>query len=246
MSSVTLPEQSIAEPVPVGPPHEPRTSRRGEPTWEVARCYPLQGQWTESEFLALDAAAGRFVELSNGMLEFPPMPSLRHQLIFEVFYDALRAFLRRTGTPGRVVAPPFPVRLWPGKWREPDVVYLRPERITSLDQQPTGADLVIEIVSPGDGARQRDLTIKPAEYAAAGIPEYWIVDPETRTITVLTLDGVPAGGPYRVHGEFRTGQTAASVLLPGFTAKVDEVLAAGENDAADHDQGSDHDQKETL
>lgn len=49
--------------------------------------------------------------------------------------------------------------------------------------------LVMEVVSGGPQDRKRDLVIKRAEYAAAGIPEYWIVDPESRRITVLTLVG---------------------------------------------------------
>jgi Uma2 family endonuclease len=58
------------------------------------------------------------------------------------------------------------------------------------------------------------------EYAAAGIPEYWIVDPEQSTIRVLALDG----DKYRLHGEFGRGQKATSVLLAGFEIQVDEVL----------------------
>ncbi|HEX6983783.1 MAG TPA: Uma2 family endonuclease, partial [Planctomycetaceae bacterium] len=157
-------------------------------------------------------------------------PSLRHQFIFEFLFDSVRAHLRRSGTPGRAVSPPFPVRLWTGQFREPDIVYLRPERITNVDRQPTADDLVMEIVSAD--ARELDFAKKRQEYARAGIPEYWIVDPETRTVTVLTLDGVEPGGPYRVHGEFKPGETATSLLLPGLAVSVDDVFAAGEGGTA--------------
>ena len=46
-------------------------------------------------------------------------------------------------------------------------------------------DLVIEVVSPKN--RRHDLETKRDEYARAGIPEYWIVDPEEETITVFVL-----------------------------------------------------------
>jgi Uma2 family endonuclease len=221
-------------PMTVTLPEELRiVSRRGEPTWEIARAFPCQGDWTEEGYLSVVDLMDGFVELSDGCLEFPPMPSFRHQFIFEYLFDSLRAYLRRTNTPGRAVSPPFPVRLWKGQFRQPDVVFVKSERIASVDRQPDGADFVIEIVSPDEESRERDLDVKHAEYAAAGIPEYWIVDPETRTIHVLTLDGVETGGPYRVHGEFKAGATATSLLLNGFAVAVDECFAAGEGATSD-------------
>ena len=241
---------SVASPAPLAlagacapaassaPPPAP-PSARGEPVWEVAWLYPLQGEWTEADYLALDAAGGRLVELSDGAVEFPTMPDVIHQFLSEHLFDALRDSLRTQRLPGRVVTAPFPVRLWDGKFREPDLTYLRPGRIRDRRRPPDGADLVIEIVSPGADARKRDMVTKPTEYAAAGIPEYWIVDPETRTVTVLTLDGVEPGGAYRVHGEFVAGQTAPSLLLPGFAVDVDELFAAGDGDAGDeHAEGN--------
>jgi len=81
-------------------------------------------------------------------------------------------------------------------------------------------DLVMEVVSPD--YRRHDLETKRREYAQAGIPEYWIVDPEEEQITVLTLEGER----YAVHGVFERGMVAKSVLLAGFEVAVDEVWAA--------------------
>jgi Uma2 family endonuclease len=86
-----------------------------------------------------------------------------------------------------------------------------------------GADLVMEIVSGSDDDRRRDLVTKRSEYALAGIPEYWIVDPREGRITVLHLDG----DSYALHGEFTEGSRATSVLLPGFSVDAAEALAAG-------------------
>lgn len=80
--------------------------------------------------------------------------------------------------------------------------------------------MVVEIVSPGEVARERDLVEKPRDYAAAGIAEYWIVDPDERTIQVLALDG----DAYRLHGLFKDGETATSVLLAGFAVAVSDVF----------------------
>jgi Uma2 family endonuclease len=76
------------------------------------------------------------------------------------------------------------------------------------------------VVSPDDPAR--DMVTKRADYAEAGIPEYWIVNPLDATITVLTL----AGDAYAEHGRFSRGATATSTLLEGFTMSVDAVFAA--------------------
>jgi Uma2 family endonuclease len=113
---------------------------------------------------------------------------------------------------------------WAGKFREPDIVFLRPERTCNRQRWPEGADLVMEVVSDGSEDRERDLDIKRREYAAAGIAEYWIVDPKEQQITVLTLDSQT----YREHGMFGPGTQATSVLLPGFAVTVEAVFAAGE------------------
>jgi Uma2 family endonuclease len=194
--------------------------QRGEPTWQVALLYPAQGEWTESEYLALDT--NRLIELSDGCLEFLPMPTPLHQLIVDYLHELLKAYVSAHAA-GLVLFAPLPVRLWPGKFREPDIVYLRRGRITTLRSQPQGADLAMEVVSEGDENRERDLEIKRQEYAQAAIPEYWIVDPQEQRITVLTLDGQS----YRVHGEFVPGMQATSVLLPGFAVDVEAVFAVG-------------------
>lgn len=198
-----------------------RASRRGEPAWEVAYLFPPQGEWTEEEYLALDT--NRLIELSDGCLEVLPMPTPLHQLIVDFLYTLLKAFVA-TRAAGRVFFAPLPVRLWAGKYREPDVIYVRPERLRSLREQPDGAELVMEVVSEGEENRERDLETKRREYARAGIAEYWIVDPQQLRITVLTLDG----RTYRVHGQFGPGTQATSVLLPGFAVAVDDVFALAE------------------
>jgi len=197
-----------------------KLSKRGEPVWELALSHPRQGEWTEEEYLRLTDT--EFVELVDGCLEFLPMADPFHQLIVKYLSDMLSAFVMGRHL-GIVLFAPCPIRLWPQHLREPDVFYLKPERLPDRRRPPTGADLVMEVVSPGPGNRQCDLIEKRQAYAQAGVTEYWIVDPETETVTVLALDGAE----YRVHGEFKSGDTATSVLLPGFIVEVSAVFAAG-------------------
>jgi len=183
--------------------------------------YPLQGEWTETQYLALNGT-NRMVELSSGCLEILPMPNPFHQRVVDYLFSLLKAFVVARGL-GEVFFAPLPVRLWAGKFREPDIMFFRPGRIVSPRKQPDGADLAMEIVSEGEENRERDLEIKRREYASAKIPEYWIVDPELGQITVLWLEGEG----YRVHGVFAVGAKATSVLLPGFEVEVSAVFTAG-------------------
>jgi Uma2 family endonuclease len=107
----------------------------------------------------------------------------------------------------------------PGKHREPDILLLRDATDPrNQDAFWLGADLVVEIVSPD--RPERDIVEKPRDYAEAGIPEYWIVNPLNATITVLALDG----GSYRTHGVFQQGERATSHLLQDFGVLVDQVF----------------------
>jgi len=193
--------------------------------------YSRQGEWTAEEYLALDAAGGRLIELVDGRLEFPQMPKRLHQRIVKFLVRVIEELILR-GPGGEVLDAPFPVYIEPNRYREPDVVYQRPGRPDAHADYADGADLVIEVLSDDPNDRKRNLITKRHEYAQARIPEYWIVDPQTRMIQVLTLDGVEQGGPYRVHGEFKAGETATSLLLEGFRVSVDDVFNAGEGDSS--------------
>lgn len=199
-------------------PTSPREFQVGDPAWDVALLYPAQGSWSEDDYLGLGTS--RLVEFSDGCLEVLPMPSVYHQLIVSFLHRLLEDFVRQHAH-GMVLFAPLPVRLRAGKYREPDIVYLRPNRIRDVHGQPDGADLVVEVVSEGPENRRRDLEVKVREYAKAKIAEYWIVDPEQKEIRVLALDR----DAYQVRGVYGVDDVAASVLLAGFSVAVADVLA---------------------
>src|SRR5882672_10319061 len=76
---------------------KPRRHSNGktrEPVWELARLYPLQGEWTEEDYLALEREIGnQMIELCDGFLEILPMPDLYHQLIVKMLLYALDAYV---------------------------------------------------------------------------------------------------------------------------------------------------------
>jgi Uma2 family endonuclease len=197
-----------------------RTSRRNDPTWEIAHLFPSQGDWSEEEYLALET--NHLVEFSDGILEVLPMPTTSHQLLVLFLYRRLMAFVTQSDL-GVVLVSALRVRLRSGKFREPDVLFVSHQHADRMGEDYwTGADLVMEVVSGESEDRRRDLITKRREYALAGIPEYWIVDPRDEQITVLRL----SGRKYLMHGRFGKGQTATSHLLPDFGVDVNEVFAA--------------------
>ncbi len=197
-------------------------SQRGDWTWELVTEFPQQGEWTAEDYLARSFEG--LVEFVDGTLEFLPTVTPIHQDIQMFLYHRLLAVI--AGKMNWKVYP-APLRLVIGltRHREPDLMLVRPEHVPDRGRPVIGADLVLEVVSGDRQDRLRDLVEKRRDYASIHIPEYWIVDPETETITVLTL---PAGQTeYTEHGVFRIGEIATAVLLPGFDVDVTACFAAG-------------------
>lgn len=193
-------------------------------SWEegddlVVSLEPLQGHWTEEQYLLLTDQTNRLLEFSDGYIEALPMPTQEHQDVSQYLFLALLLFLQRIG--GKVYYAPLRVRVSPKKFREPDLLLVRdandPRR---QNRYWLGADMVVEVVSADNP--ERDTKVKRREYAKANIPEYWIVNPRDETITVLVLQSEI----YIEYGVFHRGKQASSKLLDGFSVSVDEVLDA--------------------
>jgi Uma2 family endonuclease len=190
-----------------------------EPVWEIAELFPEQGSWTEEQYMLLPG--NRLIEFSDGIVEILPMSSERHQDIAGLLYTLLLNFVT-TRHLGKVLFAPFKIRLWPGKVREPDVMFMFAQNAHRRSAQYwEGADLVMEIISPDDP--KRDIVEKKEEYAKAGIPEYWLVNPINETITVFVLG--QGSSLYQEAGVYSKGDVAVSRLLEGFTVDVTAVFA---------------------
>ena len=200
------------------------TALAGEPVLQaqvndlVEEVLP-QGCWGDDDYLWLTDHTRRLVEFTDGYLEILPMPSRGHQRILAFLYSAFHTFVAPSG--GEVLFAPLRLRIRPGKFREPGLLLVRDARdARSGERFWTGADVVVEAVSPDNP--ERDLVFKRDDYAEAGVPEYWIVDPATETVTVLKLEG--AG--YIEHGVFGRPARADSTALPGFGVDVGAVFDA--------------------
>lgn len=189
-----------------------------ELTTEIAELFPRQGEWTEPHYFSLPDT-NHVMELSNGRLIMPPHPTNRHQVTVLEIAVRLRAFVHESEL-GEVRVAPLPVRLWPGKVREPDVFFVAKEHEDRIGEGQCGVpDLIVEVLSPG--TRDADRGDKFLEYAQAGVQEYWIVDPDERLVEVYAL----RGQAFEPHEKFESTDVLTSPLLSGFETPVDELFA---------------------
>jgi Uma2 family endonuclease len=192
-------------------------SEFAEPAWEIARLFPAQGLWSETDYLDLNT--NRLVEYSQGRVEVLAMPTDEHQTIVAYLFTLLSSVAQALGS--KALFAPLRLRLKSGKFREPDLVMLfKADDERRHNDYWDGADLVMEVVSPDDP--DRDWVVKRQEYAQAGIAEYWIIDPRDETVTVFKLEH----GAYVEHGRFERGATATSALLADLKVDVAAVFEA--------------------
>ncbi len=114
------------------------------------------------------------------------------------------------------------LRVRPGKFRGPDLlVLLSAADLRGQNRFWEGADLALEVDS--EDKPERDLVDKRGDYAEARVPEYWVVNPQTKSISVLRL----AGDAYEEAGVYRPGQSATSALRVREGMSLDRGRRAG-------------------
>jgi Uma2 family endonuclease len=157
-------------------------------------------------------------ELIDGGLVVTPSPIPVHQIISVNIEYALLRHVRERGL-GIVLHAPIDIRLTPENVLVPDIIFIAQDRLHIVGPKTVDAapDLVVEILSPG--TRRRDLDTKRALYARFGVQEYWIVDPEARTLTVLAL----ARDRYEPVSAGDDG-TIQSRVLPGLALALGDVF----------------------
>ena len=125
---------------------------------------------------------GHRYELIDGALFVTPAPDLRHQLVVA----RLVVLLYGARQSDQDVFPaPLDVRLSRSTVLQPDVLVARREDLTSARLE-TAPLLVVEVLS--SSTRGIDLGTKRLALEAAGVPAYWVVDPDVPSLTVLELD----------------------------------------------------------
>jgi Uma2 family endonuclease len=180
---------------------------------------PTQGQWSASDSRLFPDDGHRY-EILDGVLYMAPPPTPEHQDVVGLIHYHLTTHVRLTGL-GRVYIAPIGVELAANKVVEPDIVVIlhdnlgivQPKRIQGVP------NLVVEVASPSTAGYDR--REKQDTYAAAGVAEYWVVDPAAHTIEVLTL----AGNSYTSLGIFEGDTLLPSKVVPGLPVAVKQFFS---------------------
>jgi Uma2 family endonuclease len=184
--------------------------------------WPAQGEWTYEDYLRLPDDGNRY-EVIRGVLYVTPSPGLEHQFAAGQVTRHFVAFVSDNQL-GMVFPAPFDVRLPHGIGTpvQPDlVVFLAGNEPRVGPTREHVPDLVLEILSPS--TRRRDLTTKMDAYRDAGVPEYWLVDPSSRTVVVHVLKK----GEYAELIRGGAGDEVWSSVMPGFRVRVDDLFVQG-------------------
>jgi len=199
------------------PPVIPRRLPR-LPTRE--RAWPAQGEWTCEDYKKLPDD-GRRYEIIEGALYVTAAPNYDHQYTVGEIFAALRTCVREHQL-GIVISAPFEVYL-PGiaQVAQPDVLFIASERVPRSGAAGfTGApDLVVEVLSRSTA--RTDKVVKFSAYERAGVREYWLVDPRTRSVEVYTLS---EESTYEMIGQYTPGETVTSSVLSDLTLLVDDLF----------------------
>ena len=159
-------------------------------------------------------------ELIGGELYMAPAPLTRHQVILFNLLLLIGPFVRQRNI-GRLLPAPVDVIFSDEDVLQPDLIFIAADRQGIVTERACeGApDLVIEILSPSTG--QRDRGLKRKVYANYGVKEYWLVDPESHSVQVLRLGDVDLAD----CGTFLSGSSFNTPVLPGLELPVSDVFA---------------------
>lgn len=178
-----------------------------------------------ARFAYATGAEGRIYELERGVIVVVDVPGVPHERIARFIFDELAIYSR--ANPGQINlvsgGTGGVLRTWKLQTeRHPDLmVYLNPPP-TEAEQawDEWTPDIVVEVVSPS--SRQRDYTTKADDYLAAGVRQYWLIDPQARSATLH----LRRGDMWRKERLTARG-TIRTALLPGFVLPLRQVFAAG-------------------
>lgn len=174
-------------------------------------------------FQRAETVEGYLYELSNGVIEVTDVPGRSHALVVREIEKQLFAFdLANPNVILHLAGGGFAKTELPQleSERHPDLsIYLTPMPDDEYPWDKWVPAIAIEVVSPGTRAQKRDYVAKRREYLAAGILEYWIIDPQLWKMLALTRHG----DSWREHKLAEKGKWTTP-LLPGFTLNLAPVF----------------------
>jgi Uma2 family endonuclease len=189
---------------------------------DPAVAYEEEPQWTYKDYKKWELKPGERFELIDGVAYAMSAPGTEHQQISMILSAQL--FNHFEGKTCRPFAAPFDVRLFYEEDESDDTV-VQPDLVVVCDPEKLGKEgchgapnLVIEILSPSNTAIE--MHRKMGLYQSAGVPEYWVIDPEEKVIEVYCLEN----GLYKPH-ILRLNDTLQSTLFPTLAIPLETIFA---------------------
>ena len=173
---------------------------------------------TLAEYRDLPETDGGVWELINGELYQMPSATAEHQFLMDFLVTMINNLMRAgQPTPGLAFSN-LGLGLSDLYAPTPDIIYLRYENLRLINGNMVEGipDLVVEILSSD---RNRDLVMKRALYAGAGIPEYWTLNPFNDVLTVLEL----SGNEYAERTLDRD-DTLTTATIPGLSLPLEQLF----------------------
>ncbi|GAB6283068.1 MAG: Uma2 family endonuclease [Ignavibacterium sp.] len=122
-------------------------------------------------------------QLINGELVMSPSPVYFHQKIIMNLINSFSKYIEQNKV-GEIILSPMDVYLTEENVYQPDIIFISNENKGIIKDRVRGVpDFVIEVLSPTTG--YYDLVKKKKIYEQTGVKEYWIIDPEMKTVEVL-------------------------------------------------------------
>ena len=185
----------------------------------MALRYAGAEEWTYADYARLPAD-GRRYEIHEGVLCMPPSPATLHQLVVVRLGFAMHRIVSDLSL-GIVFVAPYDVVLSDVSIVQPDVVFVSAANKGIVTEENIGGapDLVVEVLSPG--TKRIDRGYKRSLYERSGGPEYWIVDPAAREVTLYSQ--APGDRRYPRPRTCRDGDTIHSIVAPELAISLTEV-----------------------
>ena len=187
---------------------------------EEHREYSKQGGYTYEDYVKIPEEPGYRFEVLEGILVREPSPSMHHQRVSSALYRQLADFFDNFDPKGELFFAPLDVTLTTSNVLQPDIFFVSAarRRIMREERIDGPCDLVVEIMSPSN--RRKDRLQKMEIYRKAGIPHYWLVDPEENTLEAFMLKE----GSYTLEFVGGPGDTFTHPEFPGLDLDLDKVF----------------------
>ena len=184
--------------------------------------YTSNGNWTYADYKAWELKPGERYEIIHGFAYAMSAPNASHQTMLGELYRQLANFL--TGKQCKVYPAPYDVRLFYEE-DESDTTVVQPDISVVCDPKKRGKEgchgapeLVAEILSPSNTAIE--MQRKFEAYRDAGVNEYWVLNPQHKTLTVYIFKGETA-----ITRTYQENESAPVAMLAGLSIELKPVFA---------------------